>query len=1001
MEIFAFSGTTRAFLAATLAVIPAIVAYVRGRQIAHLADDPALPERLFADRSVTGGCFALCVSMLIVLTGMAAVWAVPLAIVAYFAAGYPLRRTLYTETWTLPFYLSLVIRFIIAFWSFWWLVAALPALALWADERAWIVSLVVGAGLVPLASAQTAIIRWLIGARPIADPAMRARFERLAAAAGLPAPHFEVVDLRGGSIANAFALASLTRSAVVFSQPLLDRLDADEVDAICAHELAHLEHYNTRRLRQLRMVSRLLIAGGTILTPLMLQLIPSAAFVACLLWPVVVLVTIALMAQGRQKHETASDLRAVALTGNPEALVRGLVKIHAIARVPRRWDADLERHMSHPSLKQRIQDIRASAGTPPAVLGDEAVFESADGKARVVFGDAGIEWIEGASASHRFNYDRLVELRIAAPRTGEAILVAADRTGHRWQMSLRASDIPRVQAVLDIVDARVESGTPVTSVQPAIVRAATFTVLIVSLNAGMIAAAGVLALTLLRTDAPLVAAAGLAAVAGAFLTWFDPTPTYGVLPDEFTLIAATVLLAGGALLAGLAYLRRHDAVPAPGWKLVGVVGMGAVMSWLVPLLGGDGIDALALHQAVREWPSTIVLPLALAGAMFCSAYRKLRVASAAAVVASAVAAGVGSQAFLNRFGGDLFITPVANVTVRTLDRPAREFIVPFGINELQVSPGGESIAAVTRRRDNRATIHIGRAGERLTPVNGDGALFIDDTRALVWTTDGSRTDLREVHVAAPETASWELQVTGIATPAVSLDARTGRWRLVSRTGVNAVETREGTIGTDETRSHEWSVPEGRGSTFMPVAMSGDRALVLEPRFDLASSLAHPLGTFLSVLASGPQWRSTLWALGPDGATDLGTSRLELQCQSLPLTGRGVCHIFDASRTRFFVMDASARSITAATALPGRFFTGDEPSGGWITGWYQSGLIAVRPTPVDAIRVAGPHDTQPHLIAVSDRAAAGVWYEVSPTAALRVDPIAEGMGRSVVRIYPLD
>jgi hypothetical protein len=124
------------------------------------------------------------------------------------------------------------------------------------------------------------------------------------------------------------------------------------------------------------------------------------------------------MVQNRQKHETASDLRAIALTGNPEALVRALVKLHAMARIPRRWDADLERHHSHPSLKRRIQDIRAAAGTPPAALGAAAVFESIDGAARVLFGDEDLEWIEGTSASYRVRYDRLGELRVAVVRTG-------------------------------------------------------------------------------------------------------------------------------------------------------------------------------------------------------------------------------------------------------------------------------------------------------------------------------------------------------------------------------------------------------------------------------------------------------------------------------------------------------------------------------------------------------------------------------------------------------
>ena len=123
-----------------------------------------------------------------------------------------------------------------------------------------------------------------------------------------------------------------------------------------------------------------------------------------------------------------------ALTGNPEALVRGLVKVHAMARIPRRWDADLERHLSHPSLKRRIQDIRAAAGTPPAALGDTAVFESSDGAARAVFGGDSLEWIEGTSAS-RLGHDRL---RSCGSATRLVRPACGDGSQRQWQMPLRS-----------------------------------------------------------------------------------------------------------------------------------------------------------------------------------------------------------------------------------------------------------------------------------------------------------------------------------------------------------------------------------------------------------------------------------------------------------------------------------------------------------------------------------------------------------------------------------
>ena len=129
MNILGFSGFTLALVAAAIACVPALVAHVRGRRVARFADDPALPERLYAGRQVTGSWFLGTSAALFVLTGSAAIWAIPLAAIAYLAAGLPLRGILYNETWSLASYLSFTICFFIAGWSFWLLVCSLPALA--------------------------------------------------------------------------------------------------------------------------------------------------------------------------------------------------------------------------------------------------------------------------------------------------------------------------------------------------------------------------------------------------------------------------------------------------------------------------------------------------------------------------------------------------------------------------------------------------------------------------------------------------------------------------------------------------------------------------------------------------------------------------------------------------------------------------------------------------------------------------------------------------------
>ena len=150
MNILDLSGSTGAAIAAAVALVPALVAYLRGRQLARFADDPALPERLFSGRHVTASWLIVTITALIFLTGWAAIWAIPLAVIAYVAAGLPLRRMLYNETWSLAFYLSFVIRFFFAGWSFWLLVCALPIFTLWAGDQGWMAALAMAGGLTSL-----------------------------------------------------------------------------------------------------------------------------------------------------------------------------------------------------------------------------------------------------------------------------------------------------------------------------------------------------------------------------------------------------------------------------------------------------------------------------------------------------------------------------------------------------------------------------------------------------------------------------------------------------------------------------------------------------------------------------------------------------------------------------------------------------------------------------------------------------------------------------------
>jgi Zn-dependent protease with chaperone function len=144
---------------------------------------------------------------------------------------------------------------------------------------------------------------------------------------------------------------------------MLRHLEGDEVAAIFAHEVAHLEHYTPGRMRTAGWAFFVLIICGTVL--------PAAIdpMVAQVIWMVVLSLGFALRRGGRHSRETQCDLRAVELCGDPDAFVRALTKLHTLGRVPPR-----QRSRSRPTLEQRIAAVtshisntsRDSADNDPA-----------------------------------------------------------------------------------------------------------------------------------------------------------------------------------------------------------------------------------------------------------------------------------------------------------------------------------------------------------------------------------------------------------------------------------------------------------------------------------------------------------------------------------------------------------------------------------------------------------------------------------------------------------
>jgi len=146
--------------------------------------------------------------------------------------------------------------------------------------------------------------RLLAGARPV-EPRVAAAVLRLARALGITPPRALVA---GGPIAGA-AVIGVRRPLLLLDARLLVELDADELEGVIAHELAHVARRDTGLAWAVAAVRDLAF------------FVPGAG------WAVRAL---------HREREAAADHDAVAVTGRPAALASGLLHGLEIARGARR-----------------------------------------------------------------------------------------------------------------------------------------------------------------------------------------------------------------------------------------------------------------------------------------------------------------------------------------------------------------------------------------------------------------------------------------------------------------------------------------------------------------------------------------------------------------------------------------------------------------------------------------------------------------------------------------
>jgi Zn-dependent protease with chaperone function len=922
-----------AMLVFVLAIVPAVVAWWNDRHLLGKAHDPALPELLANRRRVNVRIIAVAAALMIVLGGADAAWGIPLFLVFLIAAAYPLRTRVLGETWGFGVYLWRTAASIVGGFGFWIGVCYAPSIVRWiiewvGTERPWLIGVlasILAALLIAWEAWYPPIWLWTHAGEPLASADLTPRFDDIVRRAGTIVPSVYRVGPQGSRFVNAVALPSVRRPSVAMGNALLELLDADETAAVFAHEVAHFDHFTPRYVRRAQLLNRALIVVGVVLPVLAafarVRWAPWIGWV----WPIVVLVAVGRRAAKSQQHETESDLRAAALCGDPEALVRGLVKLHLHARIPRRYDVDIERVASHPSLVRRIQAIRAGGAAAVEQLGAATVIRSAREGSWVVLEDTRSYWLDGvpegteaqlpalrdAASSYRAaNYQDLVELRVSA--AGDARTIAArTRAGDRWSVPIAADDVARIQRALDVVDLRLGKAGPAPSpAAPKAIALAAFAVAFFGGQAGVVLVPIVLAMW--KPSAAALAALGVMSVVRAAIgslvgtSWLDADLVRIGLAAMAVVGAFAIYTAWRLVRSGEAYrnIRLAMTVLAGLAIVTGGAMLAQAVQMRVPLSGASVVGAFATAL------------FGLAAALFTVQARWSRPAAYVGLVAASgfAALSVDRRALALRHA-------LAEGTARAT--PQSETPLDGQAYALRVSPDGSHfLAMVTAYRPGvRARPHFvtGGVGGRPREIAGADAEFVDNGRLLVVATVDRGLELR-LERSDSSGVVWAdtLADATMSEPRLMIDRDHGTWAVLGSDPDNdrtAVFT--GRIG-EKGGALRSSIPDTIPVSGEPIVFDAGATVIVPTYRSLVAAQRSPALSLWTLPFLGVDMPAMeLWRIHGDSARPLTSVRGAPQCGE-PVGGTAACAVLRMNATSFYTVGASGAVQEVAELSHGEF-----------------------------------------------------------------------------------
>lgn len=184
---------------------------------------------------------------------------------------------------------------------------------------------------------------------------LRDRAFDLAAKLGVKLQQLYVVPTGKARLANAFARSG---NSILLTDTLLGNLNRREVDAVLAHEMAHLKCGHPRKLS-------LAWIGGLICAITLLMVMPGAVMTfRPARYLIIFIVPVGFTYFFSRRFEYTADREAAKLTGDAEAQITLLVKLNRLNLLPMQWGKLQGKFLTHPSTLLRARAIARSAGVP-------------------------------------------------------------------------------------------------------------------------------------------------------------------------------------------------------------------------------------------------------------------------------------------------------------------------------------------------------------------------------------------------------------------------------------------------------------------------------------------------------------------------------------------------------------------------------------------------------------------------------------------------------------